>query len=165
MKIRSNYVSNSSSSSFLVPADAVLPYNVSAFALPENIWKAIEKNHVDYNNEHLDLSSKSDKWKLTRMVSDCEEVYAEVCSIPGVSQYLEGNDMPYGCYEDDADKYYIRLKKRDEEFYILSYDITGGSPDDLPEVIWLRDKANEIFNNKSLNKTQKLALLMHIFNF
>ena len=165
MKIRSGFVSNSSSSSFLVPADVALPDNVVSFNHPESIWKAIEKYHIDWNNRKLDLSGKASAWKLTRMISDCEEVYSSVSDIPNSEAYLEGNEMPYGCYEDGYEKNYIVLKKGGDEFYIYANDITGGSPDDLPRSIWLRDKAEEIFANKSLNKTQKLSLLMHIFDF
>ena len=54
MKIRTNYVSNSSSSSFLVAQD------VSDFTpcikLSEEIWKAIEANFIGYDDEKINLS-------------------------------------------------------------------------------------------------------------
>ena len=165
MKTRTGYVSNSSSSSFLVPGDAVLPHEVEAFELPEEIWKAIEKYHSDYDGNRIDLSGVSGSWKLTRFVSDCEEEYKDVCELPGAVHYLEGDQAPYGYYDDDADKYYIVLKKDGEEFYLFIPDVIGRREDDLPKAIWLRDKANEIFSRKSLNKTQKISALKNLFDF
>lgn len=165
MKNRFGYVSNSSSSSFLVPSDASVPYSVTRYELPESIWKAIEKYHFDYDDKPLNLSGVSNRWSLTCMVSDCEEAFATLCEIPGAVTYLEGGEMPYGCYESECEADYVILKSHGEKFYVYANDLTGGHDGDMPEPLWLREKARGIFADKSLNKSQKLVLLEHIFDF
>lgn len=163
MKIRNGYVSNSSSSSFLVPVE--IKGRISSIKLPKEIWKAIEKNHVEWNGEKFDMSS-SDEWWLTELISDCEEQYDTISKIEHAIPYLEGNDEPYGCYDEDGDKNYIKFKKDGQNFYVLTTDfINERGGDDIPDSITLRDAAQKIFNTKSFNKTQKLNALRFLFNF
>lgn len=165
MKERLGFVSNSSSSSFLIPGNVDLHVGVKTLHLPEEIWKRIEKYHLDLDGNHIHLSETSGEWMLTEMISDCDNDYGKASEAPGAVHYLEGDSVPYGAYDDDADKNYIKFKKDCAEFYILAADIIGESEDDIPESIVLREKAKEIFDMKHLSAKQKNQLLEHIFNF
>ena len=163
MKKRFSYVSNSSSSSFLVPHEVT--GRVSSIKLPNEIWKAIEKNHIGWNGEKFNLSEESDEWWLTELVSDCwEEEYEAVSSIEHAHSYLEGSDAPYGWYENDGEKNYIVFKDGDTDFYVAAYDISG-KDGGIPEIIDIREKAKGILYNKALNKTLKLNALKNLFDF
>ena len=163
MKKRYSFVSNSSSSSFLVPFK--VEGRVSCIKLPKEIWKAIEKNHVEWDGKKFDMS-KSDEWWLTEMISDCDEKYSEISGIDGAIAYLEGNDMPYGCYETDGEKSFIKFKKDGEQFYVLVSDfIDENGGDDIPESVKLRERAKKVLDSKVLTKTMKLNALKFIFDF
>ena len=167
MKSRIGFVSNSSSSSFIVPVDIEEQgiRGISCIKLPREIWRAIERNHVEWNGKKFDLSS-SHEWWLTEMVSDCTEAWSEISDIPNAIAYLEGNDMPYGCYDEEGEKAYIKFRKDDQNYWVLLSDFIDEEGDsDIPESVELREKARRIFNTKALNKTQKLNALMHIFDF
>jgi len=164
MKLRASFVSNSSSSSFLVPSEC--PRNVDAIELPKEIWQAIDRHYVGWNGKRLGLAETADRWWLTTMVSDCDEkAYSEISKMPGVKSYLEGNDCPYGWYDDSTA--YVVLKKNGEEFFIDATDLTGVGPrqEGLPEVVELRDAVKGVLSNKALNKSQKLVAIGNIFNY
>ena len=162
MRTRAGYVSNSSSSSFLLPCKPVVE-GVDCIKLPKEVWQAIARNHVESDGRGYDMSC-SDEWWLTEMVSDCmEEEYSGLCGIPGSIQYLEGNSEPYGAYEYEED--YIVFSKQHARFYVLATDFIGADgEDEIPEAVMLRDKAKSILSSK-LNKTQKLNLIERLFNF
>lgn len=163
MKIRSGYVSNSSSSSFLVPCE--VSGRINSIKLPKEIWQSIEKNHLDWDGKKIDLSA-SDEWWLTEMVSDCLEEYSKISKIPHSVSYLEGNDEPYGCYDEGGEKDYIQFRKDGQRFYVLASDFIGeGGSSDIPESVQLRDAARRIFDSDALNKTQKLDALRKLFDF
>ena len=170
MKSRSGYVSNSSSSSFLIPGTKENAEKMSTGAcpvpclkLPEEIWRKIEQNHVDWEGRKLEMSSVSDEWWLTTLVSDCMEHYSEVAGMPGAIAYLEGHDAPYGWYDDESG--YIMFKRGGDEFYVDAYDFIGNGALELPGVVELREKAREILDSKSMNKSQKLDALKCLFNY
>ena len=98
MKTRAGYVSNSSSSSFLVPKEP--SGRIGSIRLPREIWEAISRNHVEWNGEKHDMSS-SNEWWLTEMVSDCRDEFNELSSMKGSFAYLDGHDMPYKYYDDE----------------------------------------------------------------
>ena len=164
MKRREGYVSNSSSSSFLVPCEPNLP-RVSAIKLPKEIWKAIERNHVEWNGKKFDMSM-SEEWWLTDMVSDCTEQYKQISDIPNVISYLDGNDMPYGAYDEDGEKDYIIFKKNEESFFVLVSDfLDEKGKEDIPGLVLQRDAVKRILYAKDMNKTQKLEALKSMFDF
>lgn len=162
MRTRFGYVSNSSSSSFLVPRE----YNaggVESIKLPEEIWKAIWRNHVEWDGKKLDLSV-SDEWWLTNMVSDCIDQYGEIAESPNAIPYLEGNECPYGYYDRESD--YIVFRRNDEHFYVLVSDFVDvNGRTEIPDVVRLRDGARKVLESKDLNKTQKLEALKCLFDF
>ena len=163
MKTRNGYVSNSSSSSFLVPFK--VEGQVSSVKLPKEIWKAIEKNHVDWDGKKFDMS-KSNEWWLTEMVSDCQEQYSELSNDESIIQYLEGNDMPYGCYDEDGEKAFIKFKKNGQNFYVLASDfLDENGKSDVPESVQLREWVTKILESKNLSKSQKLDAVKFIFDF
>ena len=171
MKTRQGYVSNSSSSSFLIPningscdRMRINTYAVPCVKLPEEIWKAIERNHVDWDGKKFEMSSVSNEWWLTTMVSDCLDCYSEVAGAPGALPYLEGQDSPYGYYDEDGEKNYIVFKRGGEKFYVDAYDFIGSGGIELPSMIELRDKANARFGSK-MTKSQQLNALKCLFNF
>ena len=170
MKSRSGYVSNSSSSSFLIPningnCDKMQNnmYVVPCVKLPEEIWKKIEANHVDWDGKRLDMSSVSNEWWLTTLVSDCMDCYSEVAGMPGAIAYLEGHEAPYGWYDDETS--YIVFKRGGDEFYVDAYDFIGHGGVELPGIVELRDKAKAILDSRTLNKSQKLDALKCLFNY
>ncbi len=162
MKARLAYVSNSSSCSFLVPRKP--DESVMSIKLPNEIWKAIEKNHIEWNGNRFDLSS-SDEWWLTEMVSDCQEEFTRISDIPNAITYLEGNDMPYGCYSEGGEKNFIIFKKDGTSFYVLASDFVGeNGEDDIPDSIRLREGIRRILQS-GLNRTQKINAIRSLFDF
>lgn len=166
MKRRMSYVSNSSSSSFLVPKDVFDDdIGMRCVKLPEEIWKAIERNHVEFDGTKLDLSSVSNEWWLTVLVSDCMDEWGRINSIPGAKPYLEGHDAPYGWYDEDGEKNYIVFTKYGEKFYVDAYDFIGHEGNEIPDAVRLREEVNRIMESKSLNKSQKLDAIKCLFNY
>ena len=163
MKVRLNYVSNSSSSSFLVPKEP--SGRISSIKLPREIWEAISRNHVEWNGEKHDMSS-SDEWWLTEMVSDCRDEFNELSSMKGSFTYLDGHDMPYGCYDDEGEKNFIKFRKNGCDFYVLLSDFIGADgTDDIPGSVKLRNDIRTILESKLLNKSQKLDAISSIIDF
>ena len=163
MKTRKSYVSNSSSSSFLVPRKP--EGGINAIRLPREIWEAISDNHIDWNGEKYNLHV-SDEWWLTEMISDCQKEFEEVSSIPNSVAYLEGNDMPYGCYDDDGEHGFITFKKDGCTFYVLASDfIACDGSDDIPQAVALRDGVKKILECRCMNKTQKINAISDLFDF
>lgn len=163
MKTREGYVSNSSSSSFLIPHE--IKGRVGCIRLPDEIWQAIWRNHVEWDGTGFDLSA-SKSWWLTELVSDCCEEYNEISDIPNSIAYLEGNDEPYGCYEPDGERRYIKFRKDGQDFFVLASDfIDEKGHTDIPKAVELRDGAKRILGSKSLSKTQKLKALEFLFDF
>ena len=161
-----SYVSNSSSSSFLVPRDLFNDDDIGirCVKLPEEIWKAIEANHVDFDGKKPEMSSVSNEWWLTVLVSDCMDEWGRISGIHGAIPYLEGHDAPYGWYSEDGEKNYVVFTRFGEKFYVDAYDLNV-CDDGIPSVVQLREKANSIFASKALNKTQKLEALQCLFNY
>ena len=163
MKTRAGYVSNSSSSSFLVPKEP--GGRISSIRLPREIWEAISRNHVEWNGEKHDMSS-SDEWWLTEMVSDCRDEYNELSSMKGSFTYLDGHDMPYGCYDDEGEKNFIKFRKNGCDFYVLLSDFIGADgTDDIKGSVKLRNDIRTILESKLLNKSQKLDAISSIIDF
>lgn len=163
MKTRFGYVSNSSSSSFLVPCN--VEGRFSSIKLPKEIWKAIEENHVDWEGKKYNLSEESDEWWLTEFIPDSmEDAYEKISSIPNAHSYLEGSDAPYGWYDNDGEQRYVVFKDGETDFYVESSDLSG-KDGGIPEVISLRKKVKSVLFNKSLNKTQKINALKDLFDF
>lgn len=163
MKVRLNYVSNSSSSSFLVPKEP--SGRISSIKLPREIWEAISRNHVEWNGEKHDMSS-SDEWWLTEMVSDCRDEFNELSSMKGSFTYLDGHDMPYGCYDDEGEKNFIKFRKNGCDFYVLLSDFIGADgTDDIPGSVKLRNDIRTILESKLLNKSQKLDAISSLIDF
>ena len=160
MKIRTNYVSNSSSSSFLVSQD--VSKVVPCVKLSEEIWKALDKNYCDWEGEKLNLSEFSQEWWLTSMIYDGDNAYNEILKLDNVKHYLEGNDTPYDYY--DNEKKYTVLKKDYNEFYINNNDLCFNE-DDIPDIISLRDKIKKVIKSSSFNKSQKLNMIDNLLNF
>ena len=163
MKTRAGYVSNSSSSSFLVPKEP--SGRISSIKLPREIWEAISRNHVEWNGEKHDMSS-SDEWWLTEMVSDCRDEFNELSSMKGSFTYLDGHDMPYGCYDDEGEKNFIKFRKNGCDFYVLLSDFIGADgTDDIPGSVKLRNDIRTILESKLLNKSQKLDAISSLIDF
>ena len=163
MKTRTGYVSNSSSSSFLVPKEP--SGRISSIKLPREIWEAISRNHVEWNGEKHDMSS-SDEWWLTEMVSDCRDEFNELSSMKGSFTYLDGHDMPYGCYDDEGEKNFIKFRKNGCDFYVLLSDFIGADgTDDIPGSVKLRNDIRTILESKLLNKSQKLDAISSLIDF
>jgi hypothetical protein len=163
MKVRLNYVSNSSSSSFLVPKEP--SGRISSIRLPREIWEAISRNHVEWNGEKHDMSS-SDEWWLTEMVSDCRDEFNELSSMKGSFTYLDGHDMPYGCYDDEGEKNFIKFRKNGCDFYVLLSDFIGADgTDDIPDSVKLRNSIRTILESKLMNKSQKLDAISSLIDF
>ena len=163
MKTRTGYVSNSSSSSFLVPKEP--SGRISSIKLPREIWEAISRNHVEWNGEKHDMSS-SDEWWLTEMVSDCRDEFNELSSMKGSFTYLDGHNMPYGCYDDEGEKNFIKFRKNGCDFYVLLSDFIGADgTDDIPGSVKLRNDIRTILESKLLNKSQKLDAISSIIDF
>ena len=163
MKTRAGYVSNSSSSSFLVPKEP--SGRISSIKLPREIWEAISRNHVEWNGEKHDMSS-SDEWWLTEMVSDCRDEFNELSSMKGSFTYLDGHDMPYGCYDDEGEKNFIKFRKNGCDFYVLLSDFIGADgTDDIKGSVKLRNDIRTILESKLLNKSQKLDAISSIIDF
>ena len=163
MKTRAGYVSNSSSSSFLVPKEP--SGRISSIKLPREIWEAISRNHVEWNGEKHDMSS-SDEWWLTEMVSDCRDEFRELYDMEGSFAYLDGHDMPYGCYDDEGEKNFIKFRKNGCDFYVLLSDFIGADgTDDIKGSVKLRNDIRTILESKLLNKSQKLDAISSIIDF
>lgn len=163
MKTRAGYVSNSSSSSFLVPKEP--SGRISSIRLPREIWEAISRNHVEWNGEKHDMSS-SDEWWLTEMVSDCRDEFNELSSMKGSFTYLDGHDMPYGCYDDEGEKDFIKFRKNGCDFYVLLSDFIGADgTDDIPDSVKLRNSIRAILESKLMNKSQKLDAISSLIDF
>ena len=163
MKTRTGYVSNSSSSSFLVPKEP--SGRISSIKLPREIWEAISRNHVEWNGEKHDMSS-SNEWWLTEMVSDCRDEFRELYDMEGSFTYLDGHDMPYGCYDDEGEKNFIKFRKNGCDFYVLLSDLIGADgTDDIPDSVKLRNDIRTILESKLMNKSQKLDAISSIIDF
>ena len=163
MKTRTGYVSNSSSSSFLVPKEP--SGRISSIKLPREIWEAISRNHVEWNGEKHDMSSYNEWW-LTEMVSDCRDEFRELYDMEGSFTYLDGHDMPYGCYDDEGEKNFIKFRKNGCDFYVLLSDLIGADgTDDIPDSVKLRNDIRTILESKLMNKSQKLDAISSIIDF
>lgn len=163
MKTRTGYVSNSSSSSFLVPKEP--SGRISSIRLPREIWEAISRNHVEWNGEKHDMSS-SNEWWLTEMVSDCRDEFRELYDMEGSFTYLDGHDMPYGCYDDEGEKDFIKFRKNGCDFYVLLSDLIGADgTDDIPDSVKLRNDIRTILESKLMNKSQKLDAISSLIDF
>lgn len=163
MKIRTNYVSNSSSSSFLISTD--ISNKVNCIKLSDELLQQLNKNYIDNNGNSFDFLSVSKDWWLTELISDCDSDYSYVCDLIKSNKaisYLNGNDEPYGYYDNEND--YVVFNKNFNKYFILADDLCGRS-DDIPKVIDLREKIKKAIKNKDLNKKQKINLIEHLINF
>ena len=164
MKTRTGFVSNSSSSSFLVPFN-VSEKGIACVKLSKEIVDCLNRNLFDYDGKKVDLS-KSQDWWLTEMVSDCDSARYDFLDKEAI-QYLEGNNAPYGWYDEDGEERYIQLKGHSpyDDFFIAVGDLIGCPPqNELPEAFQMRSRINEILKCKALNKTEKLKAIKHYIN-
>lgn len=155
MKIRKGYVSNSSSSSFLISKD--VSDITDCIKLSQEIWKAIEKNYIDWDGNKLNLSELSNEWYLTSLISDCDKAYEKIWNMPNKILYIEGHDEPYDWF--DNPKSYTVFRKNYIDYYIKNHDLIGINNDDIPSCIEMRNKLTKIIKNSHLNKTQKLNII------
>lgn len=163
MKLRSGFISNSSSSSFLMPMD-VSNMGVECIKLSDEIIKCFKQYLTDFDGKNVDLSA-SNEWWLTTLVSDCEEHYGDLCRNGGI-EYLAGNECPYGWYDDDGPKRYIRLRGKSEynEFFIAVGDLVGRAQQgQIPKGIEVKFFIEKILRSKAMNKTQKLLAIENYF--
>jgi len=121
MRIRNGYVSNSSSSSFLVPGEKAKDFKIPMYRLPDDMWRAIDRNHVTWDGKPLNLAEKSSEWWLTELYSDCNDLYGELADA-GVG-YLDGHMEPYG-YEAGDCEYFV-VHDGDCEYFVPMGDLTG----------------------------------------
>ena len=163
MKLRSGFVSNSSSSSFLMPMD-VSDIGVECIKLSDEVIECFKQYLTDFDGKNVDLSA-SKEWWLTRMVSDCEDHYSDLRKKGGI-EYLAGNEYPYGWYEDDGPKRYVRLggKNGHNEFFIAVGDLVGRMQQgQMPKGIEIKFFIEKILHSKAMNKTQKLLAIENYF--
>lgn len=152
MKVRTNYVSNSSSSSFLVSKD--VSDITSCIKLPEEIWKNIEKYYVEEDGTRFNLSELSNEWWLTKLISEGDKAYEKIYDMSNAFMYLSGWEEPYDWF--DNPKSYVVFKKNYENYYIKNHDLFGYYKEDIPSCIEMKNKLNEIIKNNHLNKSQKI---------
>lgn len=128
MKIRNGFVSNSSSSSFIVIGTKPEKVNHVKLEDKEMIRKIIE--YINNNNpeeEKLVWDGIEDVYLTEFLYDGLDDEYDYLETIPKHAAYLSGamSGHPYGGYEpeedeeeDDEDKiYYVALKKSDEDDY------------------------------------------------
>ena len=166
MKQRFGFVSNSSSSSFLVPFDAFEKYGVRCIKLSDEIVKCLEQYFKKFNGDKADFS-KSKDWWLTEMVSDCMEQCVQLCDDDEAIEYLNGNDAPYGWYDENGEKRYVCLHGNDDytDFYIAIGDLIGReATGEVPQIVRVKFVMEKILKSKALNKTQKLGAIEDYFN-
>ena len=161
MKIRTNYVSNSSSSSYLVPCD--VSDIVPCIKLSEEIWKAMEKNFIDWDGNKLNLSEISNDWWLTSFINEWDSNHDEIQNVPNKIHYMSGNTEPYDYYDNSQE--YTIIKKNYNNFFIANNDLFGVYDDDLPDIIQLRNKIKSILKSSNMNKAQKLEAIKHFVDF
>ncbi len=165
MKTRVSFVSNSSSSSFLVPFDAFEKYGVHCVKLSDEIVECLNKYFEDFNGNKVDFS-KSKDWWLTEMVSDCMEQCGQLCGDDEAIEYLEGNNAPYGWYDENGEKRYVCLHGGDDycDFYIAVGDLIGREElGEIPQIVKAKLVVQKIMRSKALNKNQKLSAIEDYF--
>lgn len=156
MKIRNGYVSNSSSSSFIVDFDTS-DKGIACIKLSDEIIKCLQENLTDDENKLLNLSG-SKTWYLTEFVNDCDNKGYGLVSEKGIHYMDGGFREPYG----DEDQYIVLKNSMDDEFYLNKGDIFG-SIDGIPSGIDLSLKIQKILKSKVANKI-KLGCIQEIVN-
>ena len=100
------------------------------------------------------------------MVSDCQDEFKELSGMEGSISYLDGNDMPYGCYDDEGEKNFIKFRKNGCDFYVLLSDFIGADgTDDIPDSVKLRNGIRTVLESRLMNKSQKLDAISSIISF
>ena len=154
MKIRSGYVSNSSSSSFIVAAK---PSSVPALKLPKEYVDRLRKHAVDWDGKPLVLPPGDELW-LTAFVSDCRD--GDWDELKQGCAYMEGElaEEPRELADGDWRKSLVRLKSGYDEFYLRISDLTGGV-DALPDGLRLREAVRDVLASKKMKQSEKLAAI------
>ena len=132
MKIRTNYVSNSSSCSWIVKKD-LSEFGIGCIKLTIEQLNLI-KGYPDWDNNMFDFDENKEYW-LTEFISDCYEHKYEVAKDNSVFHYDEGGH--YGPYDEDC---------------YNEYTADDGSS------VWIRkehDVAKEMTINKFANSIKK----------
>lgn len=162
MKIRNGYVSNSSSSSFLISKENIdkIPGRFSYVKLDNEIIEAIKNNFVDWEGKKLDLSG-SDEWYLTQFISDSFEEYSEISKI-GVYFMSGGHGGPYG----DDNEYYILKKDTwgDDEIVVPIEIITEKNCPDICNGTNLKKTILNILKKKSISNDDKITMIKNLLN-
>lgn len=153
MKIRNGYVSNSSSSSFLVTKD--ISEFVPCVKLTREIADAVIKNHSDYDGKHLPFTEGTDLW-LTGFIYDGEDFKWNKVKEANGEFYMEGHG---DIYSDDDN--FITFNKNGDEFYLETDDLVDTNGNSVPNPAKIRDELLKIINKKTLNKSQKLVAVRH----
>ena len=132
MKVRTNYVSNSSSCSWIVRKD-LSEFGIGCIKLTIEQLNLI-KGYPDWDNNMFDFDENKEYW-LTEFISDCYEHKYEIAKDNSVFHYDGGGH--HGPYDEDCYNEYI---------------LDDGSS------VWIRkehDVAKEMTINKFANSIKK----------
>ena len=99
MKVRCGYVSNSSSSSFIVKED-VSKKGVSCIKLSEEQLELLDGYKMWEDDEDVFHPEKNQDYYLTEYISDCDDKYTDIKNDSGYSfEYSSGGH--WGPYDED----------------------------------------------------------------
>ncbi|MFA6889900.1 MAG: hypothetical protein WCQ80_02630 [Bacilli bacterium] len=154
MKTRMCYVSNSSSSSFIIDFDTS-DEGISCVKLSSEIVRCLQEHASDANFKKLELNL--DKcWYLTEFINDCDNKNYDYVSKNGI-RYMDGGFRePYG----DEDQYIILKNKSHDEFYLDKEDLVGHT-DCVPAGVELSLKVQNVLKSK-LTQKQKLECISEL---
>lgn len=149
MKIRFNYVSNSSSSSFIIDEFNFIKFNINGLKLTDELKSFIMEHNLDSDSKSIVLGDGN--YYLTEYISDCCDDYYNLRNA-GIC-YSDGDSCgPYDIEEN------FRIFVGGCDFYLCpSYKNDG-----FPDSVVLTKKARNILNS-NLDDKLKLKTLKEIF--
>lgn len=156
MKTRSGYVSNSSSSSFIIDFDST--YNgISCVKLSSEIVRMLRENATDADDKKMELTDNK-TWYLTQFVNDCDDDHYDKVANNGI-RYMDGGfTAPYG----EEENYIIIYNSCKDEFFIDKNDLVN-SIDGAPTAIELSKQIKDILKSK-INAKTKLQCIENLVN-